>query len=410
MVTTPSRRGFLSVAALGAAASLVGVPRAAAAPARLRLSLPAPTGPHPVGTVTARLVDRGRRDPWVARAYRELMVSVRYPARDVRGHRRAPQMTPGAAAAYDRFNGLGEDLAPGRVDWAATRSHAYTDAPATGTCLPVVLYSPGAGDPRTLGTTLCDELASRGYAVVMIDHTYDAGAVEFPGGRVERTVLLDEFARARKAGPEQVVAFLKKVADVRVADTRFVLDRLAHLPAGLGRRLDLDAIGMFGQSAGGFAAAQTMHDDRRVKAALNMDGVMGYTQRDDDPSNPSTVATDGVDRPLLLMGMDGDTHHTVASWGQTWEHSTGWHRDLTLAGAAHASFTDLQSQVPQIVRGLGLDGSVATKSVGAIDPVRSVAAQKAYVSAFFDRWLRGGDPAGLLDGASARWPEVRFVR
>lgn len=405
----PSRRAVLSVAALSAAATLLGGP-AVAAPARLRLTLPAPTGPHPVGTVALRLVDRGRRDPWVgARAYRELMVSVRYPARDVRGYRRAPQMAPGAAAAYDRFNGLGEDLPPGKVDWAATRSHAYTGAPATGVCLPVVLYSPGAGDPRTLGTTLCDELASRGYVVVMIDHTYDAGAVEFPGGRVERTVLLDEFERARQAGPEQVVAFLKKVADVRVADTRFVLDRLADLPGGLGRRLDLGAVGMFGQSAGGFAAAQTMHDDRRVKAALNMDGVMGYTQRDDDPSNPSTVATDGVDRPLLLMGMDGDTHHTVASWGQAWEHSTGWHRDLTLAGAAHASFTDLQSQVPQIVRELGLDSSVVAKNVGTVDPVRSVAAQKAYVSAFFDRWLRGGDPARLLDEPSPRWPEVRFV-
>lgn len=222
-------------------------------------------------------------------------------------------------------------------------------------------------------------------------------------------MLPREFKRAKDAGPEHVVALLKKAVDVRVADTRFVLDRLADLPGGLGRRLDLDAVGMFGQSAGGFAAAQAMHDDRRVRAALNMDGVMGYTQRDDDPSNPSTVASEGVDRPLLLMGMEGDTHHTVASWGQAWEHSTGWHRDLTLRGSAHASFTDLQSQVPQIARQLGLPDAFIAKNVGTVDPVRSVAAQKAYVSAFFDRWLRGGDPARLLDGASARWPEVRFV-
>ncbi|MFD9790264.1 alpha/beta hydrolase family protein [Streptomyces sp. NPDC059070] len=374
-----SRRGLLSVAALAAAASVTGLPRAAAAsgaaPARLRLTLPAPTGPHPVGTVALRLVDRARRDPWVpSRGRRELMVSVRYPARDVRGYPRAPQMAPGEAAAYDLASGLGEDLPPGRVDWAATLSHAHTGAPASGDRLPVVLYSPGAGDPRTLGADLCDELASHGYAVVMVDHTHDAGAVEFPNGRVERTVLFDEYARARKKGPKALVAFLKKVADVRVADARFVLDRLGALPGGLGARLDPCAIGMFGQSAGGFAAAHTLHDDRRVRAALNMDGVMGYTQRDDDPSHPSTVATDGVDRPLLLMGMEGDDHHTVASWGAAWEHSTGWHRDLTLTGAAHASFTDLQYQVPQIVRGLGLDDSVRTKNVGSLDPERSVAA------------------------------------
>jgi alpha-beta hydrolase superfamily lysophospholipase len=38
----------------------------------------------------------------------------------------------------------------------------------------VVLYSPGAGDPRTWETALVQDLASRGYVVVTIDHTYDA--------------------------------------------------------------------------------------------------------------------------------------------------------------------------------------------------------------------------------------------
>ncbi|PKV86429.1 hydrolase [Streptomyces sp. TLI_146] len=405
----PSRRVVLSAAALSATALLTGAGPTVAAP-RARMSLPAPTGPYDVGTVGVRLVDRGRRDPWGTRAYRELMVGVRYPARSVRGYESAPQMTPAAAQAYDRMNGLVE---PGRVDWAATRSHAYTHAPvarpARPAGFPVVLYSPGAGDPRTLGTTLCDELASRGYVVVMLDHTYDAQVVEFPRRRLERTVLPREFTRAKDAGPEHVVALLKRVVDVRVADTRFVLDQLCQLPGPLGRLLDLGAVGMFGQSAGGFTAAQTMHDDRRIRAALNMDGVMGYTERDDDPANPSPVGTDGVDRPLLLMGMDGDDHHTVASWGAVWEHSTGWRRDLTLTGTAHASFTDLQSQVPQIARQLGLPDDFVAKSVGRVDPVRSVAAQKAYVCAFFDRWLRGRDDAGLLERPSARWPEVRFV-
>jgi hypothetical protein len=40
------------------------------------LSLPVPSGPYAVGTVTARLVDRSRHDPWTpSQPYRELMVS-----------------------------------------------------------------------------------------------------------------------------------------------------------------------------------------------------------------------------------------------------------------------------------------------------------------------------------------------
>ncbi|MEU3371185.1 hydrolase [Streptomyces sp. NPDC006660] len=415
MTSSLPRKAFLSAVALTAAACLGCVaPAVGGAPssARARVTLPAPTGPYPVGTTALHLTDDSRPDPWVgSRPHRELMVSVRYPARDVAGHSRAPQMSPGEAAGFDALNNL-TDIPKGRVDWAATRSHAYEGAPiaahgAHG--FPVVLYSPGAADPRSLGTTLCDDLASRGYVVVMIDHTYDATAVEFPGGRVEKSVLPQEFDKAAKGGDEQVTALLKKTMAVRVADTRFVLDRLGQLPGQLRGALDLATAGMFGQSAGGFTAAQSLHDDRRVKAAADLDGVLGYTQRDDDPANPSSVGVDGVDRPLLLMGKEGDNHHTVASWDAAWRHSSGWLRDLTLTGAEHASYTDLQSEIPQLAGPLGLSGKTVAANIGTVEPGRSVAAQEAYVSAFFDRWLRGQDRP-LLDGPSERFPQVRFVK
>ncbi|MCZ1008163.1 hydrolase [Streptomyces lydicus] len=386
------------------------------------MTLPAPTGRYQVGTVALRLTQWTRADPWTGRrTRRELMVSIRYPARAGAGrYPTAPQLSAREAAAFDVRNNFSEQVPRGKVRWAATRTSAHVGAPpaagrAPGQRLPVVLYSPGVGDPRSFGSTLCDELASRGYAVVTIDHTYEAPAVEFPDGRLARSVLASELAKAQKSG--RITELLKKVSGVRVADTRFVLDELAErgaaspLPSGLRRALDLHAVGMFGQSAGGFTAAQTMHDDRRIKAAVNLDGVMGYTQRDDDPSNPSTVGREGVDRPLLLMGMAGNTHHTVASWGAVWRHSTGtWLRDLTLRGSRHASFTDAEALVPQIARRVGLPRKEVTALIGTVDPARAVAAQRAYVSAFFDRWLRGRDDGGLLDGPSARFPEVQFVR
>ncbi|UNO43911.1 hydrolase [Streptomyces sp. MST-110588] len=387
-----------------------------------RPTLPAPTGPYAVGTTSLHLVDHGRADPWLpSRPYRELMVSVRYPARSVAGHPRAPHMLPAEAAGFDAVNSL-QDVPKGRVDWAATRSHAHRDAPVLrpfGRRLPVLLYSPGAGDPRSLGTTLADDLASRGYAVVTIDHTYDATAVEFPGGRVERTRLPEEAVKAKKEG--RMPELLKKTVAVDVADTRFVLDQVEalaagrnpdagqrRLPSGLRGALDPGRVGAFGQSAGGFTAALAMHDDRRIKAAANMDGVMGYTEDDHDPANPSTVATEGVDRPLLLMGMEGDDHHTMPSWGGAWRNSTGWHRDLTLTGSRHATFTDAGSLVPQIARQLGLPAKTVTENVGTVDPGRALAAQRAYMAAFFDRWLCGRD-SHLLDGPSGRFPEMRFV-
>ncbi|MGW5445867.1 alpha/beta hydrolase family protein [Streptomyces asiaticus] len=406
----PRRRALLAATALTVLGVGMAQPNAVAALAarRVRLTLPAPTGPYPVGTVSHRLVDPDRPDPWVAsRPSRELMVSVRYPARDVERYPRAAQLLPGEAAGFDRLNNFG-GVPQGRVDWAATRTFAHQGAPPAraprGAACPVLLYSPGVGDPRSLGTTLTDELASRGYVVICVDHTYDGSAVEFPDGRVETSRLPEEYVRAKREGT--VVELLRKTCAVRVADLRLVLDRLETLAP---TPLDRSAIGAFGQSAGGFAALQAMHDDRRIAAAANLDGVLAYVEGDQDPGPLSTVAADGVDRPVLTMGKDGNDHHTVPSWAALWEHSSGPRLDLTLLGSGHATYTDATSMLPRIAERLGLPEKVVTDAIGTVDPERAVAVQRAYVPAFFDRELRRRDDAGLLDGPSAGYPEVRFV-
>ncbi|WP_217553484.1 hydrolase [Streptomyces sp. GbtcB6] len=407
-----TRRTALLSAVAATTLSAVSARTASAAPRTagpVRLTLPTPSGPHPVGTVSLRLVDTARADPWMtAQPYRELMISVRYPARDAGGHPRAPQMLPGEAAGFAAVNNLA-DIPADKVDWAATRTHAHEGAPVDRDRgpYPVVCYSPGAGDPRSLGTTLCDDLASRGYVVVMLDHTYDATAVQFPGGRVERTVLPAEYDKAYP-DKKRITALLKKTMDVRVADTRFLLDALPRaLPRELRGTLDRDRIGMFGHSAGGFTALQAMHDDRRIAAGANLDGVVAYVQEDGDSGNLSTVAADGLDRPFLLIGKDGNDLSTVPSWNSLWRHSHGPREGLTLRGAEHATFTDEEAMIPQLARRLGLPRKTVVNLIGTITPARAIPAERACLASFFDRWLRGRDDTGL----PGRAPEVQpFAR
>ncbi|KOX11583.1 alpha/beta hydrolase family protein [Streptomyces sp. NRRL B-3648] len=408
-----TRRAAMLSAVAAVTLSAISTRTASAAPHEaglLRLTLPALTGPHPVGTVSLRLVDVSRSDPWItSQPYRELMISIRYPARAAGAYPTAPQMLPGEAAGFAALNSL-TDVPSDQVDWSATRTHAREGAPVDrdGGPYPVVCYSPGAGDPRSMGTTLCDDLASRGYVVVTLDHTYDATAVQFPGGRVERTVLPAEFAKAYP-DLDRITALLQKTMAVRVADTRFLLDELPHaLPTDLRGRLDLDRIGMFGQSAGGFTALQAMHDDPRIAAAADLDGVLAYVQDDSTPGNLSTVAADGLDRPFLLIGKDGNDLGTVPSWDSLWRHSHGWHRGLTLHGAEHATYTDAEAFIPQIAHRLGLPRRTVVENIGTIAPRRAINAERACLAAFFDRWLRGRGDEALLDGLSDRYPEVRF--
>ena len=154
---------------------------------RFRCDLPAPTGPHPVGTVDLHLVDPRRSDPWAEDGSRprELMITVWYPARRDAEAPATPYATPGLGPAFDTFAGsLG--IPAGSVDWTGIGTHTTVGAPVAQAArrLPVVLYTPGRLNPRFLDTTVTAELASHGYAVVAVDHTYESLAVEFPGGRV----------------------------------------------------------------------------------------------------------------------------------------------------------------------------------------------------------------------------------
>lgn len=387
------------IAVLLGGALLLAVVSAAPAASAVRFRLPEPTGPYPVGVTDLRLVDQSRQDPWVP-GTRELMITIRYPALPG-GQPRAPFLGPGAAAAVavDDAVILGVDAAS--LDYTFP-THSRVDAAAIGGHRPVVLYSPGAERSRAAATAQQEQLASLGYVVVAVDHTHEAVAVEFPGGRVEHGAL-----------PSQSPEVGKQMIATRVQDTSFVLDQLgilarggnpdgSHrpLPIGLGRSLDLSRIGMFGHSAGGFTSGETMVSDRRIDAGADLDGSMAYSQGDRDFGR---VADEGLDRPFLLMSAGNHSSRTDASWQEFLANQRGWHLRLHLPAARHFSYTDYQAMVPQ----LGLDPVVTEPVIGTVDPARSVAAQRAYVTAFFDEHLRGREQA-LLDGPSPKHPDVEF--
>ncbi|MCA6092294.1 lipase [Streptomyces sp. SCA3-4] len=414
----PTRRRVAGALGLALLAPAVGATTARAATAPrvpwrgrepLTPALPAPTGPYRVGTTSMHLVDGARRDPWVpSRRRRELMVSLWYPARPGRGTGVAPQLPARTAA---RFGALAEteqgfSVGAGAVDWAATRTHSAVGAPVLRQRggLPVVLYSPGKDMPRGFGTVLAEDLASRGYAVVAVDHTYESLAVEFPGGRLE------------EKQPATETRVLRALVDVRVADVRFVLDCLEvlnaggtpdasrrPLPAGLARGLDLSAIGMFGHSLGGATTAQVMHDDHRVVAGANLDGGTGA-----GAESVGTVVDEGLDRPFLLVSsVLGNSRHPAHA--TFWQHLRGWHRNIQMLSASHYSFTDLQAQLPRIAQAGAMPRGRLVDAVGTVAPARSLHVQRTYLGAFLDAHLLHRPDHGLFDGPSPAFPEVQFV-
>ena len=359
--------------------------------------LPEPTGPCPVGTTSLWLTDTSRPDPWAAGvSARELMVSLWYPAAPTDG-RPAQYMTP----AESELQLTSRGIAGVPSDALSTvRANAVSGATPSGRerSLPLIVLSPGFTSPRSTLTALAEDLASHGYVAAGIDHTYESHATAFPDGRVTTCLA----RQARQRGGE----FWEKMAAGRAADVSFVLSELtgAH-PAWEGAGLiDPSRMAMAGHSAGGAAAIAALLADSRILAGIDMDGA-----------THAWIPDDGLARPCLFLGKQSNytpgsggavtpgtrewklRRGAVITWERDWELLTGWKRWLVVAGAVHASFTDLGLLADQF----GID-------IGAgIPGARSLDITRAYVLAFFDQHLRGR-PQALLDQPSPHYPEVAF--
>jgi dienelactone hydrolase len=351
-------------------------------------SLPGPTGPSPVGTTSLWLTDTSRPDPWARGvSVRELMISLWYPAAPSDGPR-APYMTPAESELQLTTRGI-TDVPPDTL--SRTRTNAVSDATPAGRdrALPLVVLSPGFTNSRSALTALAEDLASHGYVVAGIDHTYESFATAFPDGRVTTGLARQSRGRDR----------WEKVMPGRAADVGFVLGELtgAHPPwpgAGL---IDPSRIAMAGHSIGGAAAIAAMLADSRILAGIDMDGT-----------TLAPIPDDGLPRPFLFLGkqssyapgspgMPGKPGGPADTWEHDWKLLTGWKRWLLVAGAVHASFTDLALLAEQA----GLD-------IGAgVTGARSLDITRTYVRAFFDLHLRG-TPQPLLDQPSPAYPEVTF--
>jgi dienelactone hydrolase len=359
---------------------------ASPAAADTALQLPDPTGHQPVGAATLYLKDTSRPDPWVPGVtYRELMVSLFYPATSSNGPTKQYMTALESERYLERQNipNLPLDAL------SKVRTNAVVDARPAGRRHSLIVLSPGFTNSRATLSSLAEDLASHGFVVAVIDHTYENRATTFPDGRV---------TGCPACAVDDLPGFWDKLVHSRAADVSFVLDELTrrHPKWRLGKRrganlIDASRIAMGGHSAGGASTIHAMLADARIRAGIDVDG-----------STHVPIPDPGLSRPFMFMGsMDSYTPGAPGpydDWGRDWQQMTGWKRWIMVTGTVHQSFTDLGVFAGQ----LGID-------IGAtIDANRALAITRAYTQAFFDLHLRG-TPQPLMTAPSPRYPEVTFI-
>jgi pimeloyl-ACP methyl ester carboxylesterase len=328
---------------------------------------PPPTGPYQVGRITQNWVDTARDETLTEDTAdkRELVVRIWYPGEVETGATPALYVEdlsgPAAAEVMSIFQMDSSD--PFVQSLINLTSHAYADVPVSDgqSAYSVLIMSHGSGASPEDYTLQAIELASHGYIVVGIFHTYYSAAVVFPDGHVAQGVefSMDIRQQAEATCAQDIVFALDQMENANASD-----------PDGMFTgRLDLERIGVFGHSMGGAAAVLAGSMDDRIKAVVNEDA-------DIDPTSYPAV-----EQPFMFF-----------SAGTPYFPSAGPNYTVLVNDFEHGSFADWPVFIP---------------GIGSIEGQRQVEIVRAYVLAFFDKYLKGED-SGLLDGPSEAYPEVEI--
>jgi predicted dienelactone hydrolase len=337
---------------------------------------------------------------------RELYVQIWYPGEIAEGGELAPrtmwqELYRGDRDLFTFFTGYLRGI----------ETHSYRDIPMARAqeAYPVIVFSHGIVSFAEQNTLLMEHLASHGYVVVAISHTYmsmrvvssDGTAIYPDLDRVNEASAPfdaasdDVTARLARAGTPQERAEiqmqryerageLNELMAIWVDDLRFVLDSLTGSSdptlRSFSSRIDRDRIGLLGMSFGGGAVTELCKLDTRCRAALNIDGgTFGKRQR--EPLQVPYLALIREDQrslDYLLAASQSDYY------------------DVEVAGARHLDFTDDVVVLP-ILKWLGMSGSIAAS--------RIVEITNAVTLRFFDAYLRDG-PKPRFD----EFPELTVQR
>lgn len=374
--------------------------------------IPPPSGPFGIGRMGFDWTDPSRSDDYDSNRQRELMVYFWYPT--TKSPEAKGPYLPGAAQMDAKPNF--QKLMRGEFGdaWKAivsgeVSSHAVEHAPIANSRrpFPIVIFSHGIGGTGFEYTVLIEDLVSHGYVVASIEHTYTAGSVWFPDGRI--IAQRSDSPPAGLSQPELMQWMMKSVSkgiSEGAADVRFVIGRLAQInddkqQLGLAGAIDLTRIAAMGHSGGAEFAARACQQDSRIKACVDLDGAMvpvaALPLYNDDRTMRQPLLFLEAYHPANQMGGPPDqmANYEKIKQQQLEELRPGSY-DVVLhaPGIAHPSFSD----VPLLFH--GQDGypepPIAIHNLGLVT---------RFVRAFLDTKLLG-EQQPPFDGRTSAGPEA----
>jgi len=235
-------------------------------------NLPAPEGPYNIGTQTFHWVDTSRSEFFTEDTSdnRQIMVQIWYPGETQPHQDPEPYLdfVEQRAITMADAGGVPEFL-PGHLNYIFTNSVKNAPSIKSQNIYPVLIFSHGITGSRHLHQTLFEHLASHGYVIVALDHSYDANLTIFPDSSIADY-------RSDITGHPDSLSIRKMQMKTRSSDISFIIDQLEKVHSGeissqLKHQLDLNKIAVGGHSYGGATALTSSALDSRIQACIGLD-------------------------------------------------------------------------------------------------------------------------------------------
>ncbi len=358
--------------------------------------IPAPSGPFQVGTRILEMVDESRRELYSGKDEpRRYMIQVWYPA-DVKATddraswmERADIFAPAIATYIDLPSFFLDHLALAQIP-----AYKNADVAASAEKFPVILFSHGWNGFNAQNAGQALELASHGYIVIGIQHTYGAVVTVFPDGSIAPNNPNALPSDADDPNYEEVARIL---AGQWAGDMSHTLDLILSADDSnpFASSVDSARVGAYGHSTGGGAAIQFCGIDSRCRSVLGMDPFMRPVSAE--------VIESGLPMPSFFMFSQAWADITDSKNNRLFREFNPHNQNnlgvIVIDGTRHYDFSDLPLFSP-IAPQLGLKGPLNGKRVTEI--------VNNYLIDFFELTLRD-NPSGLFDNPSP-YSEVKVYQ
>jgi dienelactone hydrolase len=357
--------------------------------------LPKPNGDYLIGTESFIIEDETRFELYSedSNEFRKIKIQIWYPAESIDDLEQAAWLEDGlvVSRALSKDFGLPSFALDQTVD---ILSNSYIEAPINETLAsyPVIVLSHGWRGFRNIHTDYAEELASLGYIVVGIDHTYGSVATVFSD---EDISYLNRDALPSRETTPNFLDYANQLVYTYAADVTTTLNYLEVIndfsnSSRFSGKLDLTKIGLLGHSTGGGADVAVALTDDRITSVLGLDAWVEpiyETEIDKKLSIPSLFLRSG-------QWETGENNDNLLDLVENSENSSILYQ---IDGTTHFDFAMVYMYSP-LTKVIGFSGSVESEYLNDI--------LKSIITDFFNETLQN-DTTNEINADD--WEEVRII-